>query len=168
MIIILSLVDPVLTSLYPWQVVDTTSREQQAEASVSQAAMPSRPRMGPSNAVLVSPTIGNESLVPLPPKLATQKPRIPRITALINGLTRPNKRLVTAAHTGNFSLVCEILNDQSDLAWLDGVSLRKAMYYAVDQGHEEAVRLLLEQGADANADGVAGTVLQRASEDGHE
>jgi ankyrin repeat protein len=111
---------------------------------------------------------GKSSLFPSSPKVATQKPRIPRVAALIAGLTRPNKRLITAVDKDDLSQVCEILNDQSNVVWFDSVSLRKAMYYAVDQGHEEAVRLLLEQGADANADGVAGTVLQRASEDRHE
>jgi len=134
--------------------------------------MPSRPRMpGPPNAGLVSSSkvaTGRSSLVLSPPKVATQKPRIPRVAALIAGLTRPNKRLIAAVDKDDLSQVCEILNDQSKVVWLDSVSLRKAMYYAVDQGHEEAVRLLLEQGADANDDGVAGTVLHWASEDGQE
>ena len=109
------------------------------------------------------------TISPDPLLRSAPRPRIPRVAALIAGVSRPNKSLITAAMQNNSSKLCDILNDQKKAVWLDKKSLDWALPVVARQGHEQTVRLLLEKGADANTRGDwSDTALGGASRNGHE
>jgi ankyrin repeat protein len=145
-------------------VIKSASREHlgpkasKSDAPVQQAAMSS-----PMMALPSKNTIGTVPPDPLFRHVTAPKPHIPRIAALIAGISRPNKSLITAAEQNYPSKVREILNDQKKAVWLDKKSLNRALRAVARQGHEQAVRLLLQKGADVNAEG-----LGYASREGHE
>jgi hypothetical protein len=143
-------------------------KARQREASVSRI---SSPRTGPSNAGATSPSkdaIRNKLPVPSPQEVAIRRPRIPRVAALIAGLTRPSNSLMTAVKECNISRVCEILNDQRKVVYLNNRSLCKAITWAAGRGEEQVVRLLIEKGADVNARDADGkTAVYFAWRNGH-
>jgi ankyrin repeat protein len=142
------------------------------EALVPQLTMSPPPTTGPSTAGGMSSNmeaVGNSLPVSSAKHLAAQRPRIPRVAALIAGLSRPRKSLISAARKGDLLKVSGILYDQAKLDLIDSKSLDPAMYGAAQQKHTQIVRLLLEKGANVNAAGdrEGKTALQHASKHGH-
>ena len=123
-------------------------------------------RTGPSNAGAAP--LNKDVPVPLPQEATVQRPRIPRVAALIARLTRPNQSLITAAEEC-ISKACEILNDRRKVLWLGKESSCMAIIWAASRGDEQVVRLLIEKGADVNAcDADGNYALHHALENGHE
>jgi ankyrin repeat protein len=137
-----------------------------------QVAIFSPPSTGPSNAGAMlsgEDTTRNRLSVLLPQKVATPRPRIPRVAVLIAGLSHPSKSLITTMKKNDILNVHKILNDQRKLVWLDRKLFDRAMCRAAARGHEQVIWLLLEKGADVHAAGkFDDSVLQCASENGHE
>jgi ankyrin repeat protein len=141
----------------------------QREAPVSQILSS---KTDPSNVGATSlskDATGNKLPVPLPQEIAVQRPRIPQVAALIARLTRPNHSLITAVEECDMLKMCEILYDQRKVVWLDSESFCMAIVWAAGKGEEQAVRLLIEKGADVNGcDAFGSSALHLASENGHE
>jgi ankyrin repeat protein len=142
-------------------------KAQQHEALASQI---SSPGTGHSNAGATLPSkdaTRNKLPVPLPLEVAVRRPRIPRVAALIAGLTRPRNRLITTVKECDISRVCEILNDPRKVVHLNNRSLCEAITWAAGRGEEQVVRLLIKMGTDVNDyDRVGNTALHLASKNG--
>ena len=79
---------------------------------------------------------------------------VPRVAALLAGISRPRRRLLKAVDTMDVSKVLKILKDEVSFHLLDLETLDKALWSATDQlaGHEsfDIVRILAKNGADVN------------------
>ena len=80
----------------------------------------------------------------------------------------PNKQLLDSAYNGEMLTVQRCLNDGADIEALTKWRRRTALHLAAMQGHVETVQLLLDAGADTNAQDDGGwTALQYARILGH-
>jgi hypothetical protein len=171
-ILILLLANPLAQNCVPVTIAaKIPSRERhgfeagQYEAPVSQVAVPLHTRISPSNlnagaSLSSGDAIGNtgSSSVPLPRKAS----RVPRVAALIARFSRPKKTLLIAVEENDHAKLDELLNDQIKAAWIDSATLDKALRIAVNKGQEQSDRLLLDNGASANALFKGYTVLHLA------
>jgi hypothetical protein len=81
----------------------------------------------------------------------------------------PSQRsLITAVMESDISKVCEILNDQRKVVWLDDKSIDRAIFIGSGQGQEQVVRLLLEKGADVNGRRGSNYIMHCTSKTGIE
>lgn len=82
------------------------------------------------------------------------KRRVPRIAAVVAGMSRPSQRLMKAVTTGDFSEALKILKDEASSHLLDTETLDRALWSTTCQDEIYDSYLLLEelitQGADVN------------------
>ncbi|EED18088.1 ankyrin repeat domain protein, putative [Talaromyces stipitatus ATCC 10500] len=78
------------------------------------------------------------------------------------------KALHLAAFNGHPNILCRVdVNETGAIDWVDGLGIT-SLQWASERGHPEIVKLLLEKGADFNAQGGQyGNALQAAAQGGH-
>jgi ankyrin repeat protein len=150
------------------------------ETRVGSAGTPIRPVTKPrppnsptANATIASATPsridlkGNRIPVGLSRNAPPQRPQIPRVAALIAGLSRPKKGLIAAAQNGDRPKLVAILRDDSKASLVDSKSLTQALCVAAMNGHEPVVQELVQRGVDVKTK-EGGKALYLAAERGHE
>ena len=97
------------------------------------------------NVPVHGPKTSDQIFTSTPTAPKERRPQVPRVAALLAGMSRPRRRLIKAVEMGNVSKALELLKGKASFHLLDSDTLDKALWSATCQVHGSDVRPLISE-----------------------